>query len=59
MKNVLYVLLGLGILLLLVAVVGRFVGNPGLVKGFKVVNVILVANTMFLLAILAKLFEKK
>ena len=54
------VILGIvGILMLLVAVLGRFKGDPGIVVGVQVTNIILVANTMLLLAVLVKLFEKK
>jgi hypothetical protein len=52
-------LIVVGLLLLFVALVGRFSGNPGLVKGLRIMNVIICANTMLLLAILVKLLEKK
>lgn len=51
------VLIGLGILLL--AALGKIFGRPQSAVGIKIISLIIVANTVFLLAILAKLCEKK
>jgi len=59
MKALSAILSIVGILILLVAVFGRFKGDPGMVVGVQVMNMILVANTVLLLAVLVKLFEKK
>ncbi len=59
MKAAANILMVLGLLLLLFAAVGRFMGQPGFVLGIKVISVITVANTLFMLAILSKLSEKK
>ncbi|MCX5700569.1 MAG: hypothetical protein NTZ63_03420 [Candidatus Omnitrophica bacterium] len=59
MKKLPMVLLGAGVILLVGAVVGRFVGNPRTFMGVKILTTITLANTVLLLAIAAKLFEKK
>jgi len=59
MKQLPNVLLAIGVILLLLAAVGRFVGNPYRVLDLKVVTMILLGNTAVLLAVAAKLFEKK
>ena len=59
MKNAPYFLSGIGILLLFVAVAGILSANPSRVDHIKVTTVVLGADTLFLLAILSKLLEKK
>lgn len=59
MKSLTYVLIAVGFLLLVIAVVGRFVGQPHIVMGVAPKTVIEVANSAFAIAILSKLFEKK
>ncbi len=48
-----------GLLLLLGAVLGRFIGDPRKFLGIYVASLMLLSNTAFLLAILVKLPEKK
>lgn len=59
MKAVANILMVAGLLLLLFALVGRFLGHPGFILGIKVISVIIVANTLLMLAVLAKVSEKK
>lgn len=59
MKMIPGILVVLGLIALVIAAIGRIIGNPHLVMGLTVVGVLLVANTLFTMAILAKLFEKK
>ena len=59
MRILFNVLVVAGGLLLLGAVAGRFMGHPNVVVGLKVMNVVLLANTVLLLAIIIKLSEKK
>jgi hypothetical protein len=59
MKKIGLILVSAGVLLLILAIGGKFVGKPGIVLGFKVMNIILLANTVLLLALVAKTFEKK
>ncbi|MBN1913437.1 MAG: hypothetical protein JW788_03460 [Candidatus Omnitrophica bacterium] len=59
MKKIPELLATLGIILLLLALVGRFLGNPARVAYIRITTVVLFANTAFLLAILSKLLEKK
>lgn len=58
MKIIPKVLIGIGILMLIVAVAGIFSANPSRVFHIKITTVVLGADTLLLLAILAKLFEK-
>ena len=48
-----------GLALLAGAVAGQYVNDPGRAFGFKSINVIILANTALLLAVLAKLSDKK
>jgi hypothetical protein len=48
-----------GVVLLLGALIGRLVGNPHIFVGVRVLNLIILSNNAFSLAILIKLFEKK
>ena len=59
MKTLSTILVVVGVVLLLVAVVGGVSANPSRVFHIKISSVILVANTAFLLAILAKMCDKK
>ncbi len=59
MKNAATILIAIGLLLLAASVVGRFVGDPGFFYGRKVISLLLASNTAFVLAVLAKLYEKK
>jgi uncharacterized membrane protein len=59
MKMLPNILAVIGLLLLLVTLVGKFAGNPNTVMHYKLTSIVLLANTAFLLAILAKLSEKK
>jgi|GEM_PF-6414716 len=54
MKGLANILVLVGVLLLIAAVVGRVVGNPRLLIGLKVMNVVLVANTCLVLALVLK-----
>jgi hypothetical protein len=58
-KMISNVLAGIGVLMLIVAAAGVFSKNPSRVDHIKVTTVILGANTVFLLAILGKLCDKK
>jgi hypothetical protein len=49
----------LGVFFLIVAVSGRYIGCCYKIMGIRVISYIMMAQTTFLLAILAKLFEKK
>jgi hypothetical protein len=49
----------LGALCLIAALVGRYLSQNYMLFGIRALTYILGANTAFLLAILAKLFEKK
>ena len=59
MRILFNVLVVVGLFLLVSAALGRFVGNRGVVVGLRVINVVLIANTTILLAILVKLSERK
>ncbi|MFH1478726.1 MAG: hypothetical protein ABIG92_02995 [Candidatus Omnitrophota bacterium] len=59
MKKLPNILLAIGIILFALAIVGKFTGNPVRVLHYKIVSMIAVSNTILLLAIAAKLFEKK
>jgi len=59
MKILFNILVVVGLFLLISAVLGRFMGNRGVVVGLRLINIVLLANTTLLLAIVVKLFEKK
>ncbi|MDD2689916.1 MAG: hypothetical protein PHT41_07195 [Candidatus Omnitrophica bacterium] len=59
MKVVAKILTILGLLTLVFALLGRFLGQPGFVLGIRIISVITIANTLFMMAILIKLSEKK
>ena len=59
MKKIGNLLVALGVLLLVLAIGGKFVGKPGVVIGFKVMNIIMLANTALLFAVLVKVSGKK
>ena len=49
--------IGLGILILIVAAVSRFmIGRPYVLLGIRTLSLIVISNTLFLLAILIKIF---
>ena len=54
MKGLFYALIVIGVLICGFAVIGRFSGNPGSVIGIKTMNLLLLANTLFLFAIILK-----
>jgi len=49
----------IGLLICAFAVVGRFSASPGSVMGIKTMNLLLLANTLFLFSIIVKDFGKK
>ncbi|MFH1458394.1 MAG: hypothetical protein ABIG31_04425 [Candidatus Omnitrophota bacterium] len=59
MKKLAGFLVILGALFLIVALLVRFFGVSNKFFGLKLYGFLFIANTAFLLAILAKLFEKK
>lgn len=60
MKALPNILVGLGLLLLIFAAVTRFfVGRPYGLLGVRALSLIALSNTVFLLAIIVKIFEKK
>lgn len=59
MKKLPDILLVIGALLLFLLAVGKLVGSVSAVMHDRIVDITLFSNTVFLLAILAKLFEKK
>jgi len=59
MKNMPYLLAAIAAVVLILAALGKLIGDPHVAFGFAVQNVVLAANTLLSLAILCKLFEKK
>lgn len=59
MKKIANILVIIGIALLVLAIGGKFIGKPGIVMGYKVMNIIVLANSALLLALIAKISEKK
>jgi len=59
MKKLPDILLVIGALLLFLLAAGRLVGSTSPVMHDRIIDITLFSNTVFLLAILAKLFEKK
>lgn len=59
MKGLANALVVLGLLLLTGSVVGKAIGDPTSFIGRKVLTLLMFSNTAFLLAIVAKLSEKK
>lgn len=54
------VLVIIGLIVLIVAASSRFiVGRPYLLLGVRALSLLAISNTLFVLAVLAKLFEKK
>jgi len=54
------VLVIIGLIVLIVAASSRFiVGRPYLLLGVRALSLLAISNTLFILAALAKLFEKK
>lgn len=59
MRIIANTLILLGVLLLIISGVGKLLGRPHLVLGLRLISMITLANTAFLIAILIKLTEKK
>lgn len=59
MKMLSNILVVIGLVLLVIAVVGKFIGDPHMVIHMRLVTVIVVANTALLLAIITRCTEKK
>ncbi len=54
------ILVILGFMLLIVAASSRFViGRPYMLLGVRALSLLLISNTLFILAILVKVFNKK
>ena len=49
----------LGFLLLIIAALNKLFGRPHIASGVRLISLIILANTAFLLAILSKFCEKK
>ncbi len=59
MKGMPTLLVMLGVIVLFVALLSRFMGPHTQVMGIRNFSFLVLSNTIFSLAILAKLFEKK
>lgn len=60
MEKLAKVFVAAGFLILVVAAISRFaIGRPYVLLGIKTLSLIVISNTLFLLAILIKIFEKK
>lgn len=60
MKKASNLLVALGLVVLVVAAISRFIiGQPFLLLGVRALSLIAIANTTFLLALILKLSEKK
>jgi hypothetical protein len=59
MKKLAGILIILGLVFVITAIIGRYVGSPYNVLGFMPFEFVIFASALFLLAILIKLFEKK
>ncbi len=60
MEKLAKVFIVVGLLILVIAAVSRFiVGRPYLLLGIRTLSLIVIANTLFLMAILIKIFGKK
>jgi hypothetical protein len=49
----------IGVLLLIIVIIGKLVGHPGIFLGVRLLSLLVLSNTAFLSAILIKIFEKK
>lgn len=60
MEKLAKIFIAVGFLILVVAAISRFmIGRPYVLLGIKTLSLIVIANTLFLMAILVKLFGKK
>ncbi len=60
MEKLVKVFIALGFIILIVAAISRFViGRPYVLLGIRTLSLIVISNTLFLLAILIKLSGKK
>ena len=59
MKTLEKVLLVAGLILLALAAFSKLFGRPQIAMGVRIISLIILANTCFLLAILSKICEKK
>ncbi len=59
MKALEKVLLVVGLILLVLAAYSKFFGRPQITMGVRIISLIILANTCFLLAVLSKICEKK
>ena len=60
MEKLAKILIAVGFLILVVAAISRFViGRPYVLLGIRTLSLIVIANTLFLIALLIKISEKK
>ncbi len=60
MEKLAKIFIAVGFLILVVAAMSRFmIGRPYVLLGIKTLSLIVISNTLFLVAILIKIFEKK
>lgn len=60
MEKLAKILIAAGLLILAIAAISRFmIGRPYVLLGIKTLSLIVIANTLFLMAILVKVFNKK
>ncbi|MDD2752810.1 MAG: hypothetical protein PHN59_06725 [Candidatus Omnitrophica bacterium] len=59
MKTLEKVLLVAGLILLALAAFSKLFGRPQIAMGVRIISLIILANTCFLLAVLSKICEKK
>ena len=60
MEKLAKVFIIVGLLILIMAVISRFtIGRPYVLLGIKTLSLIVISNTLFVLAILIKVFNKK
>ncbi|MDD5432595.1 MAG: hypothetical protein PHO70_06400 [Candidatus Omnitrophica bacterium] len=57
MKALANIFVAIGLVLTIIAIAGRISGQPGIIKGYKVMSILLVANTCFLIALVSKVFS--
>lgn len=57
MKAVANIFVAIGLVLTVIAIAGRLSGQPGVIKGYRVMSILLVANTCYLIALVAKVFS--
>ena len=60
MEKLTKILIAVGLLILVVAAISRFmIGRPYVLLGIRTLSMIVISNTLFLLAILIKISNKK